>query len=69
MYKRQILVRLVLGDDTVTQEEVDNFPHMTGFPSGVYLDETCRRDIRELTDKEAEFNTYEKDLIIWLWKQ
>ena len=38
--KRNILVRLVLGDDTVTQEEVDNFPHMTGFPSGVYLDET-----------------------------
>ena len=67
--KRNILVRLVLGDDTVTQEEVDNFPHMTNFPSGVYLDETCRRDIRELTDEEAEFNTYEKDLINWLFNK
>ena len=51
----------------VTQEEVDNYPHMTGYRTGVYLDETCRRDIRELTDKEAEFNCYEKDLIIWLY--
>ena len=53
----------------VTQEEVDNYPHMTGYRPGVYLDETCRRDIRELTDKEAEFNTYEKSLIIWLYNK
>ena len=52
----------------VTQEEIDAYPDMTGYRPGVYLDETCRRDIRELTDKEAEFNTYEKSLIIWLWK-
>ena len=25
--------------------------------------------IRELTDKEAEFNTYERDLIIWLFNK
>ena len=34
-----------------------------------YLDETCRRDIRKLTPQEAEFNTYEKDLIIWLYQK
>ena len=51
----------------VTQEEIDSYPHMTGYRPGVYLDETCRRDIRELTDEEAEANAYEKDLIIWLW--
>ena len=61
-----IMLRLLLGDTTVTQEEIDNYPHMTGYRPGVYLDETCRRDIRELTDKEAEANAYEKDLIIKL---
>ena len=66
--KRNILVRLILGDNTVTQKEVDNFPNMTGFPSGVYLDVTCRRTIRKMTDIEAEFNTYEKSLIQLLWK-
>ncbi|GAI85467.1 unnamed protein product [marine sediment metagenome] len=66
--KRNILVRLVLGDDTVTQEEVDNVPHMTGFPWGVYLDETCRRIIRKMTPTEAEFNTFEYDLIVWLYE-
>ena len=64
--KRNVLVRLVLGDDTVTQEEVDNMPAMTGFPSGVYLDETCRRDIRQMDAIESEFNMYELDLIKWL---
>jgi hypothetical protein len=65
--KRNVLVRLVLGDDTVTREEVDNMPHMTGYPSGVYLDESCRRNIREMTEQEREFNSYEVDLIKYLW--
>ena len=60
--KSNVMLRLLFCD-TVTQEEVDNYPHMTGYRPGVYLDETCRRDIRELTDKEAEFNTYEWQLI------
>jgi len=64
--KSNILMRLLLGD-AVTQQEVDNYPHMTGYRPGVYLDETCRRTIRELTVEEAEFNTYEKDLIQWLY--
>ena len=50
----------------VTQEEVDNYPHMTGYRPGVYYP-TCDRTIRELTDKEAEFNSYEWDLIKYLW--
>ena len=65
--KSNILLRLLYGDDTVTQEEVDNYPHMTGFRPGVYLDESCRRHIRELTPQEAEFNAYERDLIVKLW--
>ena len=80
--KSNIMLRLLLEPEViynsdylkssyklVTQEEVDNYPNMTGYRPGVYLDETCRRDIRELTDKEAEFNTYEKSLIIWLYNK
>ena len=74
--KSNIMLRLLLEPEViynsdylkssyklVTQEEVDNYPNMTGYRPGVYLDETCRRDIRKLTDEEAEFNTYEKSLI------
>jgi len=64
---RNLLLRLLLGDDTVTQEEVDNYPHMTGYRPGVYLDETCRRTIRKMTEQESEFNNYEVELIKWLW--
>ena len=67
--KSNLLLRLLFGDITVTQEEVDAYPCMTGFRPGVYLDETCRRTIRELTEQEAEFNTYEKDLVIYLFEK
>jgi hypothetical protein len=60
--KSNILLRLLLGDKTVTHQEVDDFPHMTGFRSGVYLYMTLR-DIREMDAVESEFNTYERDLI------
>ena len=59
--KSNIMLRLLFGD-TVTQEEIDNYPHMTGYRPGAYLN-TTRRTIRELKEQEAEFNTYEKDLI------
>lgn len=65
--KSNIMLRLLFGDTTVTQEEVDNCPHMTGYRPGVYYP-TCDRTIRELTPEEAEFNAYEKDLIIWLYE-
>ena len=68
--KSNIMLRLLFGanktpnsGDNVTQEEIDNYPHMTGYRPGVYLDETCRRDIREMTPEEAEFNSYEVELI------
>jgi len=67
--KSNCLLRLLLGDETVTQEEIDNYPAMTGFRPGVYLDETCRRDIREMTPEESEFNQYEVDLVHWLWNK
>jgi len=67
--KSNIMLRLLFGDTTVTQKEVDSFPNMTGYRTGVYLDETCRRTIRELTPQEAEFNTYEKDLVIYLFEK
>ena len=65
--KSNILLRLLLGDTNVTKQEVYEYPHMTGYRPGVYLDESCRRDIREMTAEEAEFNTYEKELIKWLY--
>jgi len=64
--KRNVLVRLVLGDTTVTQQEVDDFPAMTVFPSGVYLDESCRRDIKK---DPSKWNTYERDLVHEIWKR
>ena len=67
--KSNILLRLLYGDLEVTDCDVQSYPHMTGFRPGVYLDESCRRHIKELTPQEAEFNTYEKDLIIWLYEQ
>ena len=64
-----IMLRLLFGDTTVTQEEIDSYPHLTGYRPGVYLDETCRRNIREMTAKESEFNSYEKDLIKKLYDE
>ena len=58
-----ILMRLLLGDTTVSEKEVSQYPDMTGYRPGVYLDESCRRDIREMTEEESEANAYEKDLI------
>ncbi len=66
--KSNIMLRLLFGDTMITQQDVDNYRNMTGYRPGVYLDETCRRTIRELTEQEAEFNTYEVDLIKWLYK-
>ena len=63
-----LMLRLLLGDK-VTQEEIDAYPHMTGYRPGVYLDETCRRDIRELTAVESEFNSYEVELIKYLYNE
>jgi len=65
--KSNILVRLLLGDD-VSKQEITDYPYMTNYRPGVYLDESCRRDIREMTPEEAEFNTYEVDLIKWLYE-
>jgi len=64
-----IMLRLLFGDTTVTQEEIDSYPHLTGYRPGVYLDETCRRNIKEMTAKESEFNSYEKDLIKKLYDE
>ena len=60
-----LLLRL-LYDLPVTIEEVLEYFGMTGFPSGANLDETCDRDIRRLTEQEAEYNVYEVALIIML---
>ena len=65
--KSNILVRLLLGDETVKQHEVDTYPNMKGYRPGVYLYMTFR-DIREMTEKEREFNSYEWDLIQWLYE-
>jgi len=72
--KSNLMLRLLLEDrkdpnsgDNVTQEEIDNYPAMTGYRPGVYLDESCRRDIREMTPEESSANCYEVDLIKYLW--
>ncbi len=52
----------------VTQQEVGNYPHMAGYRSGAYLN-TTKRTIRELTEEEAKWNTYEKDLIKKLYNE
>ena len=69
-----ILLRLLFAptktpnsQDSVTQEEIDAYPNMISFRPGVYLDETCRRNIREMTPEESAYNAYERDLLLWLW--
>jgi len=66
--KSNIMLRLLLGDTTVSEIEVSEYPHMTGYRPGAYLN-TTNRDIRGMTPQESEFNSYEYDLIQWLWKQ
>jgi hypothetical protein len=74
--KSNLLLRLLFEDrkapnlgGNVTWEEIDNYPFLTNYRPGVYLDESCRRDIREMTIEEAEWNTYEKDLIKYLYNE
>ena len=62
-------MRLLLGDTTVSEIAVSEYPDMTGYRPGVYLDESCRRDIREMTPEESEFNSFEKDLIKKLYNE
>jgi len=66
--KSNILMRLLLGDTTVTEEEVNSYPPMSGYRPGVYFP-TCDRYIVKLTPKLSAWNFYEKDLIIWLYEQ
>jgi hypothetical protein len=63
--KSNLMLRLLFGDK-VTQEEIDNYPHMTGYRPGAYLN-TTTRTIREMDAVESEYNTYEKQLIKWLY--
>lgn len=44
------IVRLLFGDKTVTQDEVDNYPEMANDRSGVKLNLSCRRWIYEIEE-------------------
>jgi hypothetical protein len=63
-----LILRMLFGDTTVSETDVSQYPNMTGYRPGVYLDESCRRDIREMDAVESEFNTYEVELIKWLYE-
>ena len=57
------LVRLLLGD-SVSQEVIDDYQHMTGYRWGVNLDQTNDRNCYIIKDtKLLEYNAYEKDLL------
>jgi hypothetical protein len=58
------MLRLLLGDLDMSEEEVLNMPNMSGYRSGTALNESCRRDVYELPDQD---NLYEKVLTIWLF--
>jgi hypothetical protein len=64
--KSNILLRLLLGDLEITDCDVKEYPHMTGYRPGAYLNTTTRY-IREMTQEESEANAYEVELIKYLW--
>lgn len=63
------LLRLLFGDTTVTEEDVQTYRHMTGYRWGTNLDETCLRDVYYISNYETEFNDYEVDLLEFLFYQ
>jgi hypothetical protein len=60
------MLRLLMGDTEISQEEIDTYPNMSGYRPGVPLNEPCDRDIYELPDQD---NLYEKVLLTWLFKK
>jgi len=63
------LVRLLCGDMTVTKDQVLMYLETTGSRWGVLLNEACRRTIRFLTNKEAQYNCLEGDILITIWNE
>jgi hypothetical protein len=62
------LVRLLLGNDNIIQEQIDDYQHMTNYRWGVNLDQTTSRDLTIIKDpKLLEYNAYEKDLLRAVW--
>ena len=61
------LLRLLFGDTTVTEDEVQTYKHMTNYRWGTNLDESCRRDVYYISDYEIEFNGYEVELLHFLF--
>jgi hypothetical protein len=59
--KYNYLLRLLFGDKTVTQEEVENYRHMTNWRWGVNLDESCDRHV--VFAEDIEYNALETDLL------
>jgi hypothetical protein len=63
-----LMVRLLMGDKSISIQQIAGYPDMTGYRPGVNIMLT-KRDIKQMTRKQREFNAYEKDLLIWLYYQ
>jgi hypothetical protein len=61
------LLRILFGDKTVTEQEVNGYMHMTGYRWGTNLDETCRRDVKVLSQYLVRANGYEKDILLFAY--
>lgn len=59
------LLRILYGDNTVTEEEVNNYEHMTGYRWGTNCDVTTKRDVKKVPKDKVVKNGYEKDLLVY----
>jgi len=57
------LLRILLGDTTVTQKQVDTYKHMSGWRWSVFLDQTNDRHSYILSDELIKYNAIESDLL------
>lgn len=63
------VVRLLLGDNSVKELDVDSYKIMTGDRWGVALNETCDRHVKVIKDEKLrEANRLDEDLLKKLWQ-
>jgi len=71
--KENYLLRILLGDKTVTAEEVDGYEPREGFRWQAYLDGSWPNYNGEMSqewkDKYLKYNQLDKDCLIRMWKK
>ena len=61
------VVRILLGDKTVTTDDVSKYYSFEAYRWGVWLNELNRRDTKPIKPEECYTNDYERDLLMILF--